>query len=309
MNGSALVAETPAFARSVTAIITGDVSALRRELEADPALVSARSASAHRATLLHYVAANGIEPELQRRVPNADEVARVLLAAGADVDAPCEAYGDRWRTTLDLAVSSDHPCEAGVTRKLVTVLCASGAAVEGPANDGSPLATALCFGILDGVQALLACGASADNPIFAAAAGDGAWMQAWRDGQTPQRRQAPGFLPLSGNRATVAEQALVFASMCGQVEVIRLLAEQAVNVNACPPGSHWTATPLHTAAIQGHCDAVRALLQLGADVGIKDPRHHGTALDWTRHARGPRRAAAEDVARMLIRAGAGTTGP
>jgi len=70
----------------VKAIVTGDVQALRRELAADPALVHARSASAHHATLLHYVAANGIEPELQRQVPNADEIANVLLAAGAKVE-------------------------------------------------------------------------------------------------------------------------------------------------------------------------------------------------------------------------------
>jgi hypothetical protein len=69
MDDHILAAEKPAFARSVKAIVTGDVQALRQELAADPVLVQARSVSAHRATLLHYVAANGIEPELQRQVP------------------------------------------------------------------------------------------------------------------------------------------------------------------------------------------------------------------------------------------------
>jgi hypothetical protein len=300
MDDHILAAEKPAFARSVKAIVTGDVQALRQELAADPVLVQARSVSAHRATLLHYVAANGIEPELQRQVPNADEIANVLLSAGAKVDAKCDAYDGRWNTTMDLLVSSDHPCEAGVTGKLVTLLCSFGAAVEGPENNGSPLATALCFGILDGVQALLASGARADNAIFAAAAGDAVWMRTWLDGEVKTvDRPAPAFFPLSADRATAAEQALVFAGMCGQVEIIRLLVKRGVSVNACPPGSHWTATALHAAAIQGQGAAVALLLKHGADPAIRDQRHHGTPLDWVQHARGPRRACAQETARIL----------
>ena len=122
--------EAPAFARAARAIVTGDVEALRSELAADPSLVRARAVSRHHATLLHYVAANGVEDELQRPVPKAGEIARVLLEAGAELDAPCDAYDDdRWRTTLSLVVSSDHPAVAGVSARLVDVLCAAGAAV------------------------------------------------------------------------------------------------------------------------------------------------------------------------------------
>ena len=56
-----LAAEQAAFARAVKAVITGDTAALRAALSAEPALVRARSRAAHRATLLHYTAANGIE--------------------------------------------------------------------------------------------------------------------------------------------------------------------------------------------------------------------------------------------------------
>jgi len=295
-----LAAETPAFARAVTAIVTGNTEALRRELAATPSLVQARSTSAHHATLLHYVAANGIEDELQRPVPNADEIARVLLEAGAEVDATCDTYGGRWNTTLDLLVSSDHPCEAGVTGKIVRLLHAHEAAIEGPLDNGSPLATGLAFGILDGVQAVLGCGARADNPIFAAAAGNREWLTAWLDGTAGSAARAtPAHPPLSADRATAAEQALVFAAMCGQIEVIRLLLDRGVDVNASPPGSHWTFTPLHTAAIQGQAQAVGLLLEHGADRTIRDTRHQGTPLDWTDHARGPRRADAQEAARIL----------
>jgi hypothetical protein len=73
-----LATERPRFARAVKAVVAGDATALRAELSAEPELVCARSSSAHRATLLHYTAANGIESELQREVPNADEIARML---------------------------------------------------------------------------------------------------------------------------------------------------------------------------------------------------------------------------------------
>jgi len=82
-----LAVEPPAFARAVRAIVSGNADALRAELAAAPDLVRARSASVHRATLLHDVAANGIETELQFAVPTADEIAAVLFAAGAEADA------------------------------------------------------------------------------------------------------------------------------------------------------------------------------------------------------------------------------
>src|SRR5205823_8946907 len=70
--------------------------------------------------------------------------------------------------------------------------------------------------------------------------------------------------PLSADRTVAAEQALVFASMCGQTHVVALLLEHGVNVNANPPGSHWTATPLHTAAIRSeeHTSELQSLAYL-----------------------------------------------
>jgi hypothetical protein len=294
-----LALETPAFARAVSAIVTGDAGALRTELEADPSLIRARAVSPHHATLLHYVAANGIESELQAAVPNADEIAALLIAAGAEVDAPCDAYEGRCRTTMDLLVSSDHPTEAGVAGRLVELLCSAGAAVDGLDGDGSPLATALSFATLDCVSALLARGARTDNIVFAAAAGQVDRVQAWLDGDRSATMRRPAAFPQSPDGAVTAEQALVFASMCGQTNVVRLLLDRGVNINAEPPGSHWTATPLHTAAGQGQTVVAELLLSGGADPQLKDSRYRSTPIDWTRHARGPRRALARAVAVLL----------
>ena len=104
---------TSSFSLAVQAIISGDVSALRSRLAAEPELIRARSPSAHRSSLLHYVAANGIEQELQKSPANAAEVARALLEAGAEVDALAEGYRGRRQTTLNWLVSSVHPYRAG----------------------------------------------------------------------------------------------------------------------------------------------------------------------------------------------------
>ena len=247
------------------------------------------------------MSANGIQSELQFPVPNADEIAAILLARGAEVDAPCDAYGGRWATTMDLVVSSDHPTEAGVAGRLVDLLCAAGAAVDGLHGDGSPLATALHFATLDCVQVLIARGARTDNPAFAAAAGRTGWLRSWLDGAAGTAVPPPAFFPLASDRARAAEQALVFASMCGQIEAVRLLLDRGVNVNASPPGSHWTATALHTAAVQGQTAVVDLLLRRGADMTLRDPRYHATPAAWLSHARGPRKALARAVADLLGR--------
>jgi hypothetical protein len=62
-------------------------------------------------------------------VPNADAIAEALLAAGAETDALRDTYGGRWNSTMDLLLSSDHPCEAGVTGRIVRLLHAHGAAI------------------------------------------------------------------------------------------------------------------------------------------------------------------------------------
>jgi hypothetical protein len=298
-----LAVERPAFARAVRAIITGDAAGLAAELAAEPGLVSARSQARHRASLLHYVSANGVEEELQSPVPNADAIAAILLAAGAEVDAQLVATEAAWSTPLGLVASSDHPQEAGTAGRLVALLCSAGAAVDGPAADGSPLATALVFGTLNCADVLLAHGARTDNPIFAAAAGRIMWLRAWLDGlEVNTGPPVPAFLPLASDRRIAAEQALVFAAMCGRTEVVRFLLDSGVDIHSSPPGSHWTATPLHTAAGQGQTVVVDLLLRRGADWSRKDERHRSTPAVGTKHARPPRSALARVAAQMLEQA-------
>ena len=92
----------------------------------DPSLVHRRSSFGHRSTLLHYVGSNGVETYRQRVPMNLAEITRLLVEAGADVNATANMYGGG-STTLGLLVTSDHPAKAGVTGDVRKVLEAAGA--------------------------------------------------------------------------------------------------------------------------------------------------------------------------------------
>src|SRR3984893_16628421 len=125
------------FESAVEAVVNGDLAALEDALRRDPALVRARSSRVccfgppvHRATLLHYVAANGVEAYRQKTPPNAVEIGRTLLEAGAAREALADMYGADC-TTMSMLVSSSHPAEAGLQVPLVELLLDFGAAIEG----------------------------------------------------------------------------------------------------------------------------------------------------------------------------------
>src|SRR5947207_6835558 len=156
------------FETAVEAVISGDVAALRSMLHENPELVRARSTRRHHATLLHYVAANGVEGGRQKTPANAVEVAKILLEAGAEVDALADMYNQKC-TTLSMLVSSCHPAEAGLQWKLAELLLDHGAALEGPGSKWqSALITALAFGYLDTAESLARRGAPVNNIAAAA---------------------------------------------------------------------------------------------------------------------------------------------
>jgi len=112
----------PSFERAVDAVVMGRLRELRRLLAEQPDLVTRRSAYGHRATLLHYTAANGVEIRRQVVPHNADQIAAVLLSAGANVAATLNAYGGSY-DTLAMLQSSGHPAGAGmVAARLERVL-------------------------------------------------------------------------------------------------------------------------------------------------------------------------------------------
>jgi ankyrin repeat protein len=179
--------------------------------------------------LLHYVAANGVEDFRQLTPPNAVEVARMLLDAGADVDALAETYrGGSAQTTLNLLVSSAHPAEAGLQAALVDTLADHGAAINGLEDDASPLMTALAFGYVDTADSLVRRGARIDNVVAAAALGRSELVERMLSEGV---KVAPSlvnlyWLGLSDDPSTQVERAREWAAAYGHTDVVRLLAER-----------------------------------------------------------------------------------
>jgi hypothetical protein len=76
--------------------------------------------------LLHYVGSNGVETYRQKVPLNLAAITRLLVEAGADVNATANMYGGG-STALGLLVTSDHPAKAGVTADVLKVLVEAGA--------------------------------------------------------------------------------------------------------------------------------------------------------------------------------------
>ena len=264
------------FESAVEAVISGDLPALEALLREHPELVRARSTrrtnddpSVHRATLLHYVAANGVEGYRQKTPKNAVEIATALLRAGAEVDALADMYG-RPCTTMSMLLSSCHPANAGVQSALAETLLDFGAALEprGSVRWGSSLMTALAFGYLDTARTLVRRGARVDD--LAVAAGLGLYDDAVR--------------LLESADSESRHRALALAAQHGHVEIVRLLLDAGEDPNRYnPEGHHAHSTPLHQAALVGHDAVVRLLVERGARLDIKDSIYRGTPLGWAIH--------------------------
>ncbi|HEY4105033.1 MAG TPA: hypothetical protein VGM44_14140 [Polyangiaceae bacterium] len=236
------------FESACDAILDGDEDTLRALVSGRPALVQARSPFPHRSTLLHYVAANGIENHRQWQAPqNAARVAEILLAAGADPNATCTCYGER-DTVLGLLLGSAPPAQAGVTADVVEALCKGGAKVDGPEDDGAPLWAAITTGSADSIERLARSGARVDNLVFAATLGDLALVRGYFDdaGQLrPERAPSGEQIGLGGpalDATKMLEYALIFACGNGQSEVVEFLLTKKPDLSVHEP--LWNSTAL-----------------------------------------------------------------
>jgi len=279
------------FESAVEAVVNGGLTALEDGLRRDPALVRARSARVccfeppvHHATLLHYVAANGVEGYRQKTPPNAVEVARALLQAGAEPDALADMYGAEC-TTMSMLVSSSYPATAGLQVPLVELLLDFGAAIEGQGTRkwGGPLFTALAFGMSDAAKALAKRGARIDLP---AAAGLGLLDD------------AANLLPSAD--AEARHRALSLAAQHGHAEIVRLLLDAGEDPNRYNlEGNHAHSTPLHQAVLEGHETVVRLLVEHAARLDIRDTIWQGTPLGWALYGGGKAQAEMAERLRSL----------
>lgn len=251
------------FEAAVDAIVSGDPDALRALLDTDPTLVRARSPFGHHATLVHYVAANGVESSRQWQSPrNAVQVLRILLQHGADPDAVCDAYGGGL-TPMCALVSSAHPAHAGVQGGLVEELCRGGANPNGLDEDGLPLWTAITYGYPAAVDALAHSGARVDNLVFAAAVGDVPRVKTFLQHGGADR---PGSAARVGARGPaldpdhLVEYALIYSAGLGRRAVVELLLAQHPDLGVTEPV--WRSTAAGAARYH-HRHDILALLEAG----------------------------------------------
>ena len=264
------------FETAVECVIGGDGDTLRRALGDVPGLVRMRSTRVtphdppvHGASLLHYLAANGVEGHRQKVPANAVEIARLLLEAGAEADALAGMYGGK-HTTMSMLVSSGIVAKAGVQAPLVDTLIDFGADVEGR-GEGTwvrPLDTALSFGCLDAAQALVRRGARVDT--VAAAAGLGRVEDV--------NRLLPAAPGVDRHRA------LALAAQLGHADIVELLLDAGEDPNRYnPEGNHAHSTPLHQAVWGNHRAIVELLVRRGARLDVRDRVYDGTPLAWAEY--------------------------
>ena len=144
---------------------------------------------------------------------------------------------------------------------LIDLLCDRGA------DPDSAIQPAVAHGEMDAAQALIRRGAHMTLPIAAAL----------------------GFTKEFGGMLSHAEArerhfALALASQFGHMEIVRTLLDAGEDPNRYNPlGAHSHSTPLHQAALSGHADLVRLLVERGARLDMKDILWNGTPADWARH--------------------------
>jgi hypothetical protein len=254
------------FEAAADAIITGDTATLERLLREEPELIRARSTREHRATLLHYVSANGVEGYRQRTPKNAVKMAEILLKAGAEVDAEADVYGGG-ATTLGLVATSIHPERAGVQNALMQILLDHGAVIDRPGVAGNrhgAVKGCLANGRGQAAEFLAKRSARLD---LEEAAGVG------RLDVVQSFFHEDGSLKGNATKAQI-ERGFLWACEYGRNSVVEFLLQKGVDLFA---QADTGETGLHWAVIGGQLDTIKMLLKRGASLEAKN-FYGGTAM-------------------------------
>jgi ankyrin repeat protein len=288
---SSLIAK---FEAAVDAICSGEVKTLKRLLREEPQLIHSRSTREHKATLLHYVSANGIEGYRQKTPKNIVEIAEVLLNAGADVNAEADVYGGG-ATTLGLVATSVHPFQAGVQNPLMQILLDHGADIDHETSAGNRQNAV--WGCLEN-----GCGEAA---VFLA--DRGARLDLEGAAGVGRLDVVKRFFNADGSlkRKTTRKQLqAAFRNACtwGRLNVVEFLLDKHIDLSGHHGGGQ---SPMHCAAIGGQLETIKFLLKQNAPLEVKN-MYGGTVLGqalWSAaHGGDPTVYAA--IIQTLIEAGA-----
>jgi len=269
------------FEQAADAIVSGDIDSLRRLLDESPELIRQRSSREHRSTLLHYVSANGVEDFRQRTPPNIVAITRLLLDAGADVNAESDAYAGH-SMALSLTATSIHPEAAGVQIELMELLLNRGAMIERVPG-----------------EAVRACLANGRQLAARFLAERGGYLDMENAAGVGNLNRVKELLPSSSKEEI--GKGFVWACEYGYNDVVTFLLDHGVDPAS---GAGVDMTGLHLAAHDGHLDTVKLLLAHNAPLEVKNS-YGGTVLDQTLwSAVNHPRPAHREIVEALIAAGA-----
>jgi peptide-methionine (S)-S-oxide reductase len=260
------------FREAVAAIDAGDIKELARLITATPALVRERLASPGawlrdkvgdaldgffaRPYLLWFVAEdpvrNGTLPASIAAVARA-----IIVAAGRDSTANLQEQLDYALTLVSWSwIARQH----GVQLDLIDVLVDAGAAFDGNPNN------ALVNGHFDAAEHLVKRGANLTLEV--------ALCLGWWD-------DVERLLPTVSDKEK--QFALVLCALHGKVDALRRLIRAGADVNAPSAGLYSHGAPLHHAVCSGSLEAVKVLVEAGANPNVKDSAWDGTPLGWALH--------------------------
>ncbi len=247
------------FRQALDFMDEGNLPDLATHLEKYPHLISQRVVFEGdnyftEPTLIEFVAENPIR---QGKTPeNIIEVTQLLLSAGAKDNKPA------LDSTLTLVASGRVARECGVQEPLLDLLCSYGA------DPQLGLESSLLESEFAAAKRLISLGASMD--LAAAAA-----LNQIDDVK----------ILLAGADENQVQLALALSAQHGCSEVVSLLLDAGADPNRFnPPGGHSHCTALHCAAIAGHIETVKVLVEAGARFDIGDIHHDVSAVAWAAHA-------------------------
>lgn len=262
----------PLFREAVSAIDAGDVTTLERLLAAHPRLVRDRLDSPgawlralvggalegffRQPYLLWFVAE---DPVRNGKLPrNIAQVTRTIIQAAKREGV--DSLREQLDYALRLVAWSGVARECDVQIELIDVLVDAGASPDGvPEN-------ALVNGHFAAAERLVERGATV---TLATALCLGRWEEVTRLAPTASARDK--------------QMGFILAALNGKAEALVRLLPFGVDLNAPSPDLYSHATALHHAVWSGSLDAVKVLVEAGADLGTRDKAHQATPLGWAEY--------------------------